>query len=128
VTPQEFIYLTEMLMKPQERVFAHLLRTDPGDKLTRDAFADWLTDEGRPDAAQLVRGGFTPGGSWYREPLTVTAGPGPTMSIVSGVVCSGAIGVGSWPTAPYLYGASGSIIVGPPSPPSVEPLTYSGHF
>jgi uncharacterized protein (TIGR02996 family) len=126
VTPQEFTYLTEMLMKPQERVFAHLLREDPGDKLTRDAFADWLTDEGRPDAARLVRAGFTPGGSWYREAP-------PAGVIASGAIMSGTVGPaggGTYPPGVIMSGASFGATTGWTVPVSQThlPPTSSGAF
>lgn len=58
----DFLYLADLLIDHWERQFITDLRTNPEDRLTRNALADWLEEKGRTVSSQLVRHGYTPGG------------------------------------------------------------------
>lgn len=56
---RQFLYLVET--RPQvEQGFMLALYTN-GDELTRQAYADWLEENGRVETAKAVRDGWAPG-------------------------------------------------------------------
>ncbi len=60
MSPADLIFLIERFMSPLERKMVDSLNENRGDKFSRDAYADWLQEQGFEWGSRLVREGYTP--------------------------------------------------------------------
>ena len=84
VNQDQHIFLLEMLASSQEKIFLRALQDDPNDAALKDAYHDWLLEQGRDTSAKLIKEGFVPGKEKHQ-----TFGYG---AITSGAIASGQIG------------------------------------
>ncbi len=99
----DLVHLLELLMSPTERVFVFELKANPEDQLNRNAYHDWLLDQGRPMHAEQIKDGHTPfgvakkGSKYDYSPMLgghIVSGMVSTFTLGSGAVVSGMIGSG----------------------------------
>lgn len=58
-------FLLEFILNQSgDRGFVEALRENSKDKAARNAYADWLEEHLRPEAADMIRRGFVPGVGW----------------------------------------------------------------
>ena len=56
------LFVLEALVSSTERGLLHALRDNPNDQATRNAYIDYLQEQGRPTAVKLLQQKWTPGG------------------------------------------------------------------
>lgn len=79
----DFRFLVDLLTTSQEKSFIADLLKDPDDQAARNAYIDFLLENGREETAFIVEKGYTPTGIWSISPTC-----SPTLS-GRGVVSSG---------------------------------------
>lgn len=62
---REQLFLYELLMDRVERSLLKALHANANDEATRNAYVDYLLDQGRTESAEMVRAGHIPAGYVY---------------------------------------------------------------
>ena len=88
----EMIFLAELLVKSVEVGMIQALRENPSDNVTRNAYVDYLYEEGRPNTAELVKEKKLFPIPFAYQAGTLYSGMMYVSQITSGVVTPGAIG------------------------------------
>lgn len=61
-TEKLLLFVLEALASPTERGLLTALRDNPTDQATRNAYIDYLEEQGRPTGVALLKNNFVPGG------------------------------------------------------------------
>lgn len=81
MTPDLTKFILELLVSRQERILLRSLMDNPTDPAIRAAYGDWLEEQGRDEAAKLIRRGWSPG-----ENITGNMSFGSFGSVASGYI------------------------------------------
>ncbi len=95
ISQDDFTFLLELLLPPQERGFLEALHKDPDDEACRNALVDYLLESGRGLSAELVRKKYVPGKRQIPSPSWIASGGTSTYYLSSGSVSTYHISSGS---------------------------------
>lgn len=72
----DFLFLMEFLCGEIERTFLKKIHDNPRDWCLREAYANWLESQARPQGAAKIRHGYIPGMGYIQtEPIRTSLLP-----------------------------------------------------
>lgn len=74
MTTTDFRFLLDLMITPQEKSFISDLVENPDDASTRNAYVDYLKENGREGSADLVKDGYIPGHKYDFKETSSTIG------------------------------------------------------